>query len=65
MNNLDSLEQKIEALKFKQTDFSKFIDSIDPLYKDYGERSHEKWHDIGYNNAIDSVLRLINSHVQE
>lgn len=48
-----------EMKKLKFTEFAKFDDPKHPLYEEYKDRHFEKWHDEGFNNGIDAVVRMI------
>ena len=55
-----SLVEEVSKLKFTDKDFEKFTDPNHPFYKEYKDRTHELWHDRGYNNAINAVLHILN-----
>lgn len=50
---------EIGNLSFPKSGFDKFDNPKNPLYHLYHDREIEKWHDTGYNNAIENVLRII------
>lgn len=47
---------RIKALYFNRDSFEKFTNPRHPEYTDYKDRTHELWHDKGWNNALDYVL---------
>lgn len=51
--------KEVKGLYFSMESFDKFDNPRHPDYKDYKDRKHEKWHDIGFNNALDEVLRIL------
>lgn len=59
---MNNLLKALVDLKFSDKEFTKFIDSTDPLYADYHDRQSEKWHDIGFNNGIDYAIRVLSEN---
>ena len=55
------LLKELEAFKFSENSFDKFDNPKHPNYPDYKDRKEEKWHDLGYNNAIDIIVRVFKS----
>ena len=55
MNKLE----KIKGLAFNEESFRKFDDPTHPQYQDYKDRIYERWHDQGWNNAIERVLEVL------
>ena len=55
----DKLIDEVASLKFSEESFKKFDDPKDPQYEDYKDRDLEKWHDQGWNNAVDCILRIL------
>lgn len=55
----DYLVKEIQYYFFSEESFKKFNDPNDPLYELYKDRENEKNHDRGWNNALETVLKII------
>ncbi len=52
--------KKIKEVLYSDESFDKFVNPENPLYKDYKDRDYEFWHDQGNNNAVHSILKILN-----
>ena len=56
---LNELLDKIILLSFPPEEDDKFVNPENPRYELYKDRGEERWHDKGYNNAIEDVIRIL------